>query len=127
MRFAFKTNAVPQFEIEQPPDAVVIVAMLRAVLVEELLDRLAPEISTVEAPRFKQHLADRFQPRPSQPAAPRRRKSELRAVKNFARQQVFDRFLKDPFTGQPLNLHLTRNPRREFNQHVIQKRYAALN
>src|SRR5712671_4171941 len=61
VRFAFETNAMPQFEIEQPPDAIVVVAMLRTMFVEQLLDCFAPEVSAIQGARLKQHLANRFQ------------------------------------------------------------------
>src|SRR5208283_5611575 len=77
VRFAFQTNPMPQLKIEQTPDAIVVIAMLRAMFVKQLLDRLAPEITAIQAARLKQHFANRFQPRTGQPTAPRRRKSQL--------------------------------------------------
>src|SRR5208282_683085 len=82
VRFAFETNAMPQFKIEQSPDAIVVVTVLRAMLVEQLLDRFAPEVSAIQAARFEQHVADRFETRSGQPSTPRRRKSELRPIQN---------------------------------------------
>ncbi len=126
MRFAFETNAMPQLKIEQSPDAIVVVAMLRAMLVEKLLNGFAAEVSAIQAARFQQHLANRFQARPGQPTAPRRGESKFRAVENRVRQQVFHRFFQNPFAGQSLDLDFARNAGRVFNQHVIEKRHAAL-
>src|SRR5208283_5530646 len=95
VRFAFETDAMPQLKIEQPPDAIVVVAMLRTMFVEQLLDRFAPEVSAIQAARLKQHLANRFQSRSGQPPAPRRRKSQLRPVQDRVRQQIFDRLFQN--------------------------------
>src|SRR5260370_8910460 len=80
VRFAFETNAMPQLKIEQPPDAIVVVAMLRAMFVEQLLDRFAPEVSAIQPARFKQNLANRFQARSCQPPPPRLPNPQLRPV-----------------------------------------------
>src|SRR6266853_4580401 len=94
VRFALETNAMPQFEIEQSPDEVVIIAMLRAMFIEQLLDRFAAEVSAIQAARFEQHLANRFQSWSGQPPAPRRRKSQLRPVQNRMREQILHRLFE---------------------------------
>src|SRR6202158_724469 len=99
VRFAFETDTMPQLKIEKPPDAIVVVAMLCAMFVEQVLYRFAPEIAAIQAAWFEQHLANRFQSWSGQPPAPRRRKSQLRPVQNRVWQQIFDRLFQDPFAG----------------------------
>ena len=58
--FALQTHAMPQFQVQQAPDAIVVVAMLGPMFVEEPVNGLAPKISTLQTPRFKQYLPDRL-------------------------------------------------------------------
>src|SRR6202790_2850813 len=99
VRFAFQTNAMPQLKIEQSPDAIVVVATLRAMFVEKLLDCFTSEISAIQAPRFKQHFTNRFQSWSGEPSAPRCRKSQFWPVQNLVRQQILHRLLENPFAG----------------------------
>src|ERR1035441_10825131 len=85
VRLAFQAHPVPQLQIQQTPDAIIIVAMFRAMLSKQLFNRVAPEISTLQTARFQQHLANRLQARPGEPPAPRRRKSQLLPVENLVR------------------------------------------
>src|ERR1035441_6261508 len=94
---------MPQLKIEQSPDAIVVVAVLRAMLAEQRLNRFAPEVSALQAARLEQHLANRFQTRADQPPAPRRRKSQLRPVQNRMRQQIFHSLFHNSFACPPLD------------------------
>src|SRR5262249_10778938 len=100
VRLAFETHAVPEFEVQQAPDAVVVIAMAGAVLVEEALNCLAAEVSAIETARFEEHGTDRFEARAGEPAAPWCWETELGTVDDFVRQNVFDCLFQDRFPGE---------------------------
>src|SRR5262249_48840320 len=104
MGLAFQTYAVPQFQVQQPPDTVIVVAMFRPVLVEQAFDRFPPEISAAQAAWFKEHATNRVQPRAGQPSAPRCGKTELGPVNDFPRQDVLDGLLENRLAGETLDL-----------------------
>src|ERR1700687_1734062 len=79
-RLALNTNPVPQLQIQQPPNPVIVIAILRPMLGKNPLNGLALEISALHAPRAGQQLFNRIQPRPRQPSAPRSRKPQLAPV-----------------------------------------------
>ena len=56
--FALQADPVPEFKIQQSPDAIVVVPPAAAMLVEKLLDRLAAEVSSIEAAWFEEHRLD---------------------------------------------------------------------
>src|ERR1700691_2680995 len=99
MRFAFEANAMPQLKVEQPPDAVIVVAMPCPVLVEQFLDGFAAKISAIEAARFEQHGANHFQSRSGQLDAPRSWKAKFRTIKDRVRKEVFHGFFQDPLSS----------------------------
>src|SRR5258708_29944366 len=52
VRVALEANPMPQFQIQQAPNAVVIVAMFCAMLVKQALDGFATEVASVKAAGF---------------------------------------------------------------------------
>src|SRR5437667_3204303 len=70
VRFALQTNSVPQFQIQQTPDPVVVVTVLCAMFGEQTLNRFAAEVSAIETARFEQHLSDVLQTWSGEPATP---------------------------------------------------------
>src|SRR4051812_43780985 len=104
MRFPFETDPVPQLEVQQSPDAVVVVAMFTAMFAEKTLNCFAPKVATIEGPRLEQHLPDCFQSRSGKPSAPGCGKPQFGAVNDCMRQKVFHRFLKNCLSRQPFDL-----------------------
>jgi hypothetical protein len=66
---------VPQFEVEQAPNAIIVVAILGSMLAEELFYGGALQQSSVHAARFQKQVLDGVQLSAPQPATPRRWKS----------------------------------------------------
>ena len=56
--FLFQADAMPQFKIEQTPDAVGMVAIAGAMFMKQALDSGALEEATIEAARFEEQSAD---------------------------------------------------------------------
>ena len=55
VRFALEADAVPELEIEQAPDAVVVVAMLGTMFVKEFLDGFPAEVAAIQGARLEEH------------------------------------------------------------------------
>src|SRR5258708_37210369 len=96
-RLTLQANAVPQFQLQQPPDAIVVVAILCAMLGKKTLDRFAPEVPTLQASRTHQQLFDSVQPGAGEPSTPRSWKPQFAAVKNRVGKQVFNRLFQNDF------------------------------
>ena len=90
---------MPQFKIEQTPDAVGVVTTAGAMFMKQALDSGALEEAAIEAARFEEQLADYVETRPGQPAAPGRGEAELGAIQNGLRKQIFDGFFQDALAG----------------------------
>src|SRR5258708_17354180 len=88
-RLTLQANAVPQFQIQQPPDAIVVVAILCAMLGKKALDRFAPEVPTLQASRTHQQLFDSVQPGAGEPSTPRSWKPRLPAAKKPGGEPAF--------------------------------------
>src|SRR5207248_8763068 len=52
----FQADAVPQFQVQQTPDAVIVVTMSVAMLRKKTADRLRLEISALNTSRLQQQL-----------------------------------------------------------------------
>src|SRR5690349_1251105 len=68
--FSLEANPVPKLEIQQSPDAIVVIDMSGFVLVEQSLDRRSLEEFSIHAARVQQQVADFLQLRTFKPAAP---------------------------------------------------------
>jgi len=66
---------VPYLQIEQPPDAIIVVAISGPMFSKKLFDRGALEESAIHAAGLEQQILNLIQLGASQPAAPRCRKS----------------------------------------------------
>src|SRR6202047_3775138 len=55
---SFQADPMPQLQVEQSPDAIVVVAVAGAMFPEELLHRGLPKKSTARAARFEKQALD---------------------------------------------------------------------
>src|SRR6202035_480507 len=55
---SFQADPMPQLQVEQSPDAIVVVAVAGSMFPEELLHRGLPKKSTAHAARFEKQLLD---------------------------------------------------------------------
>src|SRR5882762_10110154 len=90
-RLTVKANALPQFQVQQPPDAVSMIAMTRAVLREQPLHDPRFELSSIQGSRLQQHVLQGPELRPRQPVGPRRRESHLLPADSLSGEQILDR------------------------------------
>src|ERR1700733_4197856 len=89
--FVIDEYAHPGFQIQQPPDAISVVAMMGAMLGKKAFDRLRPEQLTVQRSRLEQHALQIVELRSGEPISPWCGKSHLLAIHNRMRQQILYR------------------------------------
>jgi len=54
MRIAFEADPMPQFQVEQSPDSIIVVAIVVSVLIEEAFNGAPIEVTSFETSRLKQ-------------------------------------------------------------------------
>src|SRR3954451_17889345 len=123
---AVHVNPLPQFQIQQSPDAIVMVAITGPMFPDQLLYRAGFEESALQTSGLEQQISDGIKLLSGQPPAPGRGKPKFRAVKNRMRQKVFHCLLQNLFACKDVELETLGNAGRTLNQHVIEKRNAAL-
>src|ERR1700730_6389841 len=79
---SFQADPVPQLQVEQSPDAIVVVAVAGSIFPEELLHRGLPKQSTAHVARFEKQVPVAVELRAGQPATPRSWEPQLRTINN---------------------------------------------
>src|ERR1700674_2870522 len=59
--FSFHADSEPEFQIQQSPNAVVVVPVSCSVLLEQTLYRCTPKESAIDAARFQKQILDGIQ------------------------------------------------------------------
>ncbi len=98
--FPVDADPLPGLQIQQAPDAVAMIALVRAMLSKQLTDCLFSEQSAIKRARFEQHLFQIVELRSGQPIGPGRRETHFLAVHDIAGQQIFHRFFQNKFPCQ---------------------------
>jgi hypothetical protein len=75
VRFSFEADAVPQLEVEQTPDAIIVVAIAGSMFAEEFLHGGSFKKTAIHTAWFEQQAFYVVELRTRQPATPRRRKT----------------------------------------------------
>src|SRR5450631_912175 len=123
---ALQTNSVPKLQIQQAPDAVVMVAVLGAVFLEEAFDGGALEKAAIHTPLLQQQLLDCIKLRAGQPAAPGSGEAEFWTIEDRMRKKVFHGLFEDGLARQSIELVRAWNVGGELDQHMIEERHATL-
>src|SRR2546427_791500 len=103
--FPFQTGAMPELEIQQAPDSIVVIAMLCAMLPQECFDRGSFEETPLKAARLQKQTLDVVELRSGEPAAPWGGEAQFGAVENLIGQQAFHGFFQDAFARHPVDLN----------------------
>jgi len=125
VRIAFQADSLPELQIQQAPYAVVMIAVVRPVFVEETLDCRPLEKTALQAARFEQKLFDHAEVGAGQPAAPGSREAEFRTIKDGMGEKVFHCSLENALAGQTVQLMVARDIGGELDQNVIEEGYTA--
>src|SRR5579862_3630605 len=119
-RFAFHTNSLPKFQIQQAPDPVSVVPTRSAVFGEQPLDDIAFEISALARARFQEQPLEIIELRTREPKRPWRREPHFLTIHNIAGQDVLDGGFQNELARKSLCVVLRGNTGCELHQFVIE-------